>query len=485
MRIHRNPWRTNHRPRSVWQPLMAALVLLGSVGISPLQAREFGYQGYLQFEDKPVHGNRDLRFQLFDSATGGNPIGPPLSLPAHPVERGLVQAELDFGPVFDGQTRWLQVEVNGTTLQPRQKIAATPMAQFALAGAGSGPAGPPGPAGPQGPAGPSGPAGATGPAGPMGPAGMTGATGPAGPAGATGPAGPPGATGPAGPAGATGPAGPAGAAGPVGPAGPPGPAGNGPPPLLSGLPAGSTLTLSTTPVSAGTIVLHQPFEWLRSTQGPGQAGPVQLRRILVNDSSWRDWHQQQRTDLSLTMQLTRPGGFVQWRFQNGLAQAWRTEIGTDGLPYEVVELRFGPDQINRIEDQGPPVGVPTVSGTSIPSGLPNGSEYQVLWSGQPRPQWRVLNDRGLSYPVQFVAGLPQPGGTTTVQPLWLRQNPSGGAELQQALLSGAANNLSVQLLTPAFTRVITSTTQALITGWRLRPSDDGLIVEEYRVDTPP
>ncbi|MCB1590056.1 MAG: hypothetical protein KDI56_14205 [Xanthomonadales bacterium] len=467
MRFHARgePFRCTSQRR--WRPLVhAALLLLGLTGVS-LQAREFGYQGYLEFEGKPVSGNRDLRFQLFDAADGGNPLGPALTLPAHPVARGLIQAELDFGPVFDGQTRWLQVEVDGTTLQPRQKISATPMAQFALAGAGSGP---PGPAGPQGPAGP---VGAAGPAGPVGPVGATGATGPAGPAGAAGPPGPAGTPGSAGPA------------GPVGPVGPPGPPGGSAPPLLSGLPAGSTLNISTVPASSGAIVLHQPFEWLRTTQGPGQAGPVQLRRTLGTDTSWRDWQQQQRRDLNLTLQLTRSGGFVQWRFQNGLAQAWRTEIGSDGLPYEVVELRFGADQVSRIEDQGAPVGAPTVSGSDIASGLPAGSSYQVLSSSQPRPQWRVLSDRALSYPVQFVGGLPQPAGAASAQPLWLRQNPSGGGELQQALLSGAALDISVQLVAPAFTRVITNAPQARVTGWRLRASDDGLIVEEYRVDTPP
>jgi hypothetical protein len=70
---------------------------------------------------------------------------------------------------------------------------------------GDGSAGPPGPTGPQGPAGPQGPQGATGPAGadstvpgPQGPQGPQGLTGLQGPQGAPGLQGPQGATGPAG-----------------------------------------------------------------------------------------------------------------------------------------------------------------------------------------------------------------------------------------------------------------------------------------------
>jgi hypothetical protein len=432
--------------------LLASTLLLAD----PLPAREFAYQAYLEFEGRAVEGQRDFRFQLYDAEQGGTSIGPSLSLPAQSVERGLVDLELDFGPVFDGQGRWLQVEVDGVTLHPRQKIAAAPMAQFAFGGSGSGTPGPPGPPGPTGPA---------------GPAGATGATG------ATGPAGPPG------PAGANGLP---GAAGPAGPAGPPGPAGGSGPPLLSGLAPGSTLSIATDPPTPATsLMLHTSFEWTRAAQGAAQTGPLILRRVVGSDSTWRDWQQQQRRDLAVTITLSLPGGSVLWQFSEGLAQAWQLEIGSDGLPYELVELRFGPDQVARIEDQGPPSGVPGLDpGTRFPSGLPAGSQYQVSLSGQLRPHWRVLQDRALRYPVQFVGGLPQAAGSTSAQPFWLRQNPSGGMELYLALRSGGSRELSMRLDTPSFSRIVFQTTQAQVTGWRLRPTDDGLLVEDYRVEAP-
>lgn len=214
------------------------------------------------------------------------------------------------------------------------------------------------------------------------------------------------------------------------------------------------------------------------------AGPLILRRSPANDSTWRDWQQQQRQNLAVDLNLSYPGGLVLWRFNQGLAQAWRMEIGSDGLPYELVELRFGAQQISRVEDQGPPSGIPGLIGSDVPSGLPAGSQYQVLLDGQPRPAWRVRTDRGLSFPVQFVNGLPQPAGPSRAESFWLRQNPTGGFELHEALTTLGPRTVSLRLQTPGFSRTVFSSTQALITGWRLQPTDDGLVVEDYRVDAP-
>jgi hypothetical protein len=76
-----------------------------------------------------------------------------LILPAVAVDGGLFAVELDFGPgVFVGQQLWLQVEVEGALLLPRQRITSAPYALYALDGN-------PGPVGPVGPAGPAGPKG--------------------------------------------------------------------------------------------------------------------------------------------------------------------------------------------------------------------------------------------------------------------------------------------------------------------------------------
>lgn len=159
----------------------AALLLIAA--LPALAQQPITYQGQLRQSGTPFTGLADMEFRLYDALSGGSQVGSVLLRADVPVEDGLFQVELDFGAgSFGADPRWLDIAVDGTPLDPRQRVHAAPMAMFALAG-NEGPAGPPGPTGP---AGPTGPSGATGEAGPEGP---PGATGPAGP---TGPEGPPG-----------------------------------------------------------------------------------------------------------------------------------------------------------------------------------------------------------------------------------------------------------------------------------------------------
>lgn len=180
----------------------------------------FTYQGQLRSGSAPVEGTRNMKFRLYDAATGGVQVGPELIATNVAISGGRFTVLLNFGASpFAGQARWIEIDVSNpsgppyTTLAPRQALTATPYALYALNG----------PAGPVGPQGPQGPQGATGAQGPQG---VTGATGPQGAQGPQGPVGPQGATGAQGPQGATGatgaqgPAGPQGATGPQGPAGP-------------------------------------------------------------------------------------------------------------------------------------------------------------------------------------------------------------------------------------------------------------------------
>ena len=137
--------------------LIALCLVLPAAGL--MAQTELIYQGRLDQSSQPFTGTADLFFQLYDQPAGGNQIGGDQLLSAWPVEDGLFQVELDFGPAaFDGSARYLEVRVDGTTLSPRQRITAAPVAQFALDGN----------EGPQGPAGPQGPKGSTGPQGPEG-----------------------------------------------------------------------------------------------------------------------------------------------------------------------------------------------------------------------------------------------------------------------------------------------------------------------------
>ncbi|HYE62810.1 MAG TPA: hypothetical protein VD997_12510 [Phycisphaerales bacterium] len=159
----------------------------------------FTYQGELRIDQQLRTYVADLRFTLWDSSIAGTQVGSTVALNEVSVVENRFTCAMDFGPgVFNGQARWLQVEVRsppGTgvyhTMLPRQLITPTPYALYALNA----------PAGQQGPPGPQGPQGATGPMGLTGPQGPQGATGPQGPQGAAGPQGPQGLQGPPGPAG--------------------------------------------------------------------------------------------------------------------------------------------------------------------------------------------------------------------------------------------------------------------------------------------
>jgi len=96
----------------------------------------FTYQGRLFIGDVPANGLYDLQFTNYNAATGGNALGG-FNTNALPVTNGLFTVTLDFGAVFDGTPRWLEISerTNGAaafaTLAPRQLLAAAPYATYA------------------------------------------------------------------------------------------------------------------------------------------------------------------------------------------------------------------------------------------------------------------------------------------------------------------------------------------------------------------
>ena len=167
--------------------------------VSEQQLPDFTYQGRLEESGLPASGSYDFTFTLWDSLSGGSQIGSMISEFDYPVVNGVFTVDLFFPGAFAGEQRYLEVTVNGTVL-PRQPVATTPVAQYAMNGV----EGPQGPAGPAGPAGADGAQGEQGPAGPKGDKGDTGDTGlqcPVGPQGEQGLTGAQGEQGPQGPAG--------------------------------------------------------------------------------------------------------------------------------------------------------------------------------------------------------------------------------------------------------------------------------------------
>jgi trimeric autotransporter adhesin len=139
---------------------LGVLIVAAVKGRTAPNGTEFTYQGRLTDATGPPAGAYDFSFALHQGASGGAAIVTVTNLNV-PVSNGLFIASVDFGAVFDGSARWIEIAVrpgastgNFTVLNPRQPLTATPYALYAMT-----------PAGPQGT---QGVAGATGPAGPQG-----------------------------------------------------------------------------------------------------------------------------------------------------------------------------------------------------------------------------------------------------------------------------------------------------------------------------
>lgn len=182
--------------------LLATLLGALSVCAAPAIAQSpttLTYQGKLAQSGTPAEGGYEFEVRLLDGL--GVQVG--LTQPAFAVlTDGFFSMDLDFGAAaFDGNERFLEISVRSfdlggvyTTLTPNQRVAAAPVAQFALSG-NEGPAGPAGPAGPQGDGGPQGDPGNDGAPGAPGTDGVDGddgASGAQGTQGVQGPQGDPG-----------------------------------------------------------------------------------------------------------------------------------------------------------------------------------------------------------------------------------------------------------------------------------------------------
>ena len=117
--------------------LAAATILARPALAQDIVTTVFTYQGELRQSGAPVSTAVDIRFRLYDAATLGAQVGPQLVATLTPVT-GRFTTDLDFGAVFAGQNRWLEIDVRPvggtafTTLTPRQPLRAAPNAVFAL-----------------------------------------------------------------------------------------------------------------------------------------------------------------------------------------------------------------------------------------------------------------------------------------------------------------------------------------------------------------
>ena len=128
--------------------LLFSIVVLAS-GFCFAQTTGFTYQGKLGDAGAPANGSYDLRFTMWDAASGGNqqPQPSPVTVtrPGVLVANGGFTVRLDFGASFPGGDRYLEVSVRVhnadpntpaySTLSPRQRIGSTPYAIRSLSAA--------------------------------------------------------------------------------------------------------------------------------------------------------------------------------------------------------------------------------------------------------------------------------------------------------------------------------------------------------------
>ncbi len=142
-------------PKAAVRVVVIALTGLGiGLGAMRSQAQPLGtaftYQGRLTDGGNPATGTYDLRLMLYDAAVGGIPMRPTLLRDDVAVTDGLFMVSLDFGPVFAGSKRWLEIGVRPgastgayTTLSPRQELSPSPNAIFSATAPWTGIAGKP------------------------------------------------------------------------------------------------------------------------------------------------------------------------------------------------------------------------------------------------------------------------------------------------------------------------------------------------------
>jgi hypothetical protein len=123
---------------STLPPLLILFAVLqgNQLAAAPL-GTVFSYHGRLNDGVNPANGQYDLQFTLYNASSGGAPVAAMLTTNAVDVHNGLFGVALDFGNVFGGEARWLEIAVrtNGsgayTLLAPRQELTAAPYALYA------------------------------------------------------------------------------------------------------------------------------------------------------------------------------------------------------------------------------------------------------------------------------------------------------------------------------------------------------------------
>jgi hypothetical protein len=126
---------------TIWFVVLCITICLVNISKAASMGTAFTYQGHLYDANHVANNPYDFQFTLYDANGGGTKKGNDVNIPDVDVIDGYFTVELDFGGVFDGNERWLQIGVRPgelgdpnvyTTLSPRQEITPVPYALYAL-----------------------------------------------------------------------------------------------------------------------------------------------------------------------------------------------------------------------------------------------------------------------------------------------------------------------------------------------------------------
>lgn len=127
------------KTRTMWITLVVAAflvlmtggagVLAGRVEPEDIVAGSINYQGWLtDLGGTPLNGTYPMEFELYDAEMGGTMLWASGAMSAE-VDHGRFSLDLPIEPTdFDGQGRWLRINVDGEWLSPRQELLPVPYA---------------------------------------------------------------------------------------------------------------------------------------------------------------------------------------------------------------------------------------------------------------------------------------------------------------------------------------------------------------------
>lgn len=132
----RGPARRPVRVAGAVVGLAVAAGLVSGVGAQTLTPTSVTYQGRVAVGGVPASGTVDVEFRLFTQPADGTQVGPTVSRSNVAVVEGVLSTDVDFGPVWDGSVRYLQLAVRApgggagplTVLTPRQAVTGAPQA---------------------------------------------------------------------------------------------------------------------------------------------------------------------------------------------------------------------------------------------------------------------------------------------------------------------------------------------------------------------